>query len=99
MELAGLEPAASWVRCGDAIVRGEASFRLERAEPALPGSRHAKVQIAADYRGLRSILGTRGGPVPFISLGAHALVRRAARPLLFAKRNSTRECSVAWKEE
>ena len=64
MELAGLEPATSWVRCGDAIVRGRRRFlALESGTVA----HWIPPRQGTDSRGLPWItfdLGTRDGPVP-----------------------------------
>jgi hypothetical protein len=66
MELAGLEPAASWVRCGNAMPVHGRCFRLNRAEAWWLTSVRAGACIAADYRGLRSIWAPEATCCPFI---------------------------------
>jgi hypothetical protein len=63
MELAGLEPATSWVRCGPAIVRKTRRFGSRQRN----GRGRVALRRSGDRRGLPWItfdLGTRSGPMP-----------------------------------
>src|SRR5688572_17242302 len=55
MELAGLEPAASWVRCGKPSGCGRRRVSALKSGICLATSRYGEARIAVDYRGLRSI--------------------------------------------
>jgi hypothetical protein len=89
MELAGLEPAASWVRYGNAIVRARRRFRAIRPERRSLESRPGGAQIAGDHRGLRSIRAPETVWCPIhLSVGRTSLDTRTTRLLLFARSDS-----------
>ena len=69
MELAGLEPAASWVRCGNASARASGVFGSTERRRQL-SSFTAGARIAIDYWGLRSIRALEAAYCPFISAAA-----------------------------